>query len=83
MAIIYQNPLRHVRNPETIQMWVSVAKDTDKPYAERRAAIGNLRGAATFYRGNPKYRAAIVWLRQQIVECNALLNEQGGHDVRK
>lgn len=82
MAIIYQNPLRSVGNPERLEVWVEKARDTAVPYQARQDAIGKLRGAATFYRHHPKHRAAVVWLKQQIVICNARLHDSmEGQDV--
>ena len=83
MAIIYQNPLKSVRNPDTIREWIKVARDKEQPFPVRQDAIGKLRGAVTYYRHKPQHRAALVYLRQQVAECNKLLHSKEGQDDRQ
>lgn len=82
MAIIYQNPLRGVNNPEQIEQRIAVAKDPENHYRVRYDAISYLRGCAKFYQRDDSKRAAVVYLRQQITELSALIHDsKEGQDV--
>lgn len=82
MVVTYRNPLRGVKKPKQIEDHIKVALDTNLSYRQRHEAIGWLRGAAAFYRNDPKKRAAVVYLKQQITQANARLHDRKeGQDV--
>lgn len=76
MAIIYQNPLKGVRDPNRLKSWVSVARDEGTSHLERREAISKLRGALKFYQKKSKSDLACFWLKQQIFECQEFLQSE-------
>ena len=69
MAVVYQDPLREVREPEQIEKWIEVAESPDSSSLERRRAISRIRGAINVQR-SCGHRAAVVYLKKVVRECS-------------
>jgi hypothetical protein len=71
MAVIYQNPLRQVRERDQIEEKIDAIFDPSLSYMERRDMISWLHGAIKVH-DNRGHRAVVVYLKQVIHKCQQI-----------
>jgi len=71
MTIIYQNPLREVKDPTLIMLYVGKATDPDLTYQDSCAVISWLKGAIQVH-DKDGHKVAVAFMRQAILRCKQL-----------